>query len=312
MENKPKIVFLGTPEFAVPVLSALIASGLAPELVITQPDRPAGRKQKLVPPPVKIVAEKHGLKILQPENKSALTEIFNDLEVDICILVAFGMIIPASILDKPRCGFINLHPSLLPQYRGSSPIQMTILNGDLLTGVSLIKLNAGVDAGPIIVQKQVSISPAETAGSLHDRLAKIGAELVIQILPEYLSGGIVPVAQDESRATYTSMIRRENGLVDWNRAANEIDRQFRAFYPWPGIFTHLDGKRLIIAKLSVMEGNLPPDLKPGEVFSNPAGGLAVKCQKGAVLLDKVQLEGKKELAADEFAKGLKIIGKILK
>jgi len=312
LHDTPKIIFLGTPEFALPALEALIKHGLAPAFVITQPDKPVGRKQNLSPPPVKALALANNLEVLQPENKKELQRVFNENEADVCVLVAYGMIVPDDVIDKPRPGFLNLHPSLLPKYRGSSPIQTALLNGDKKTGISIIRLTNQVDAGPILVQRELAVQEDDNAEILHDKLANLGAELLIEILPKYLSGEVEPVPQDGSKATYTEMIKREDGAINWSKTALEIKRQFRAFYPWPGIFTHLDKKRLKIANLSVLEGDFKANLAPGQVFLGQNQELAVKCGDGAVSLISVQLEGKKEMTAEEFLRGQKeLVGKIL-
>ncbi|MFA6215909.1 MAG: methionyl-tRNA formyltransferase, partial [Patescibacteria group bacterium] len=254
-ELKPKIIFLGTPEFAVPSLLALIANGFKPVLAITQPDKPAGRKQELTPPPIKQAALQNEILVLQPPAKNDLAEIFLQYRPDLCVLVAYGSIIPKDCLNQPRGGFLNIHPSLLPKYRGSSPIQTAILNGEKETGVSIIQLVSQVDAGPIIAQKTMAIAETDNAETLSKKLAELGAELLIEILANYLAGRILPKPQDESKATFTAMISREDGQINWQKTAAEIQRQFRAFYPWPGVFTQISGQRLKIANLSVLEGN---------------------------------------------------------
>lgn len=312
MLNQPKIIFLGTPEFALPTLEALIKNDLAPVLVVTQPDKKVGRKQNLAPPSIKEMALANNLAIVQPKNKKELAKIFSRQIFDVAILVAYGLIIPDEIINQPKFGFLNLHPSLLPKYRGPSPIQAALLNGDNETGVSIIKLVKAIDAGPIVAQKKVDIKPEDNAESLHDKLAKVGAELLIQILPDYLAGRIKPISQDEVKASYTKIIKRDDGQINWQKTASQIDGQFRAFYPWPGVFTHLDGKRLKIANLGVLEGVLGGKLSFGEVFLSQNGQLVVKCGQGAVELKVVHLEGKKEMTGKEFLRGQKdIIGKVL-
>ena len=309
---KPKIVFLGTPDFSLSSLKALIESDFKPVLVVTQPDQPVGRKQKFTPPPIKELAADSNLKIFQPKNKIELKKIFTEQDFDLAILVAYGMIIPAEILAKPKLGFLNLHPSLLPQYRGSSPIQTAILNGDAETGVTIIKLTDQVDAGPVIASEKIKISPEDNSEILSQRLADLGGQLLISILPDYLSGKIQPEIQDEKKASFTGLMKREDGLINWQKSAPEIRRQFLAFYPWPGVFSHLDGKRVKIANLSVLEGDFDPNLRPGELFFGPNGSLAVKCGQGGIELKTVQLEGKKEMIGKDFLRGQKdLAGKIL-
>lgn len=306
-----KIIFLGTPEFAVPTLKKIIENNLKPFLVITQPDKPVGRTQKLTPPPIKDLALEHGIEILQPENKDELAKIFEINDCDVAILVAYGMIIPDSTLQKPKMGFLNLHPSLLPKHRGSSPIQQAILDGDEKTGVTVMKLSDKVDAGPILAQKEIAIHPSENYLQLSQRLAEAGAELLVSLIPDYLANKIDLKPQDHSQASYTKIISRADGQIDWQKTALEIDRQFRAFYPWPGVFTHISKKRLKIAKLSLLKGDSAQKLA-GEVFLGPNKELAVKSGAGAVILELVQLEGKKEVSGPEFLHGHKdLVGKIL-
>lgn len=312
-DRKPSIVFLGTPEFALPALEALIDNHLAPILVITQPDQPIGRKQLLTSPPVKQFAIKNNLAVVQPRNKKELIEIFSKAEPDICILVAYGQIIPEELLIKPLHGFLNIHPSLLPKYRGSSPIQAVILNNEKKTGVSIIKLVSQVDAGPIFGQSEIKILPTDNTQALSRKLAQAGAELLIKILPDYLADKIKPQIQAEESATFTEIIERSDGQINWLNQAHQIDSQFRAFYPWPGVFTYFAGKRLKIVNLSVLGGNFQTNLGPGQVFLGPKGELAVQCGQGAIRLEKVQLEGKKELSGRDFLKGYKdLIGQVLK
>jgi len=311
--TKPKIIFLGTPEFALPILETLIKNDLAPVLVVTQPDKKVGRRQNLAPPPIKEMALANSLAVAQPNNKKELAEIFSRQNFDVAVLVAYGMIIPDEILAKPKFGFLNLHPSLLPKYRGSSPIQMVLLNSDNKTGVSIIELVKAVDAGPIVAQAEIEIKLSDNAQTLHDKLAKLGAVLIVKTLPDYLVGQIEPKLQDESLATFTKIIEREDGLINWQKTASQIERQFRAFYPWPGVFTHLAGQRLKIANLGVLEGDFGLSLGPGTVFLGPNGELAVKCGQGVLELKMVQLEGKKEMPGQEFLRGQKdLLGKILK
>ncbi len=323
--EKPKIIFLGTPEFAVPSFQALIKNNLTPILVVTQPDKPVGRKQELVFSPVKQIALENKIPVFQPAAKADLQNVFLKYKPDICVLVAFGLIIPKKYLNQPRCGFLNIHPSLLPKYRGSSPIQTAVLNGDQVTGVTIIQLTPALDAGPIVAQEIINISPVDNAETLHDKLSQVGADLLIKTLPNYLAGQIKPKSQDDSQATYTKIINRQDGQINWQEKALEIDRQFRAFHPWPGVFSHLDRKRLKIVNLSVLEGDFSPafaskevtvgkpNLAPGEVFLGPNGELAVKCGQGAAELKMVQLEGKKKISGQEFLHGHKdLVGKILR
>lgn len=311
-KNKPKIIFLGTPEFAVPALLKLINSNFLPDLVITQPDRPAGRKQELNVSPIKLIAQKFKIKVLQPENKKELEEILIEEKPDICILVAYGMIITQRAIDIPKFGFLNLHPSLLPAYRGSSPIQTAILNGDKQTGVTIIKLSSKVDAGPIVAQKEVPIEKSDNAEVLHNKLAEAGADLLIDILPKYLASEIKVVEQNDSQATFTKILKREDGQIKWQDSAQQIEQKFKAFSPWPGVFTIFNGRRLKIANLSVLEGVLPPNLVAGQVFLGDSHELAVACGQGAIEIKLIQPEGKNLMSSSDFLLGQKnIINQIL-
>lgn len=312
MKNNFKIVFLGTPSFAEMTLKALVDNDLKPFLVITQPDKPSGRKQELTPPPVKILAEKNGIEVRQPANKNELKEIFKDLDVDVCVLVAFGMIIPQEVLDASKKGFINVHPSLLPLYRGPSPVQAALLNGDEKTGVTVMQLTAGMDEGPIIKQKEVNIKKSDNFLDLHNELSELGAKMVVDVLPDYVQDKIKLVEQDHAKATYCKIINRQDGLIDWSDGSEKIFNQFRAFSPWPGVFTLYQGKRLKITDLKPLEGDFEPNLAIGELFLANKKDLAVHCGAGVVKLVEVQLEGKKAQSGWDFYNGHKdIIGTTL-
>ncbi len=309
----PKIVFIGTPEFGAIILERLAKTEYKPILVITMPDNPAGRKQILTPPPVKTTSEKYGIPLLQPASiKSRISEIRN-LEPDLIIVAAYGKIIPKGILDIPKHGCLNVHPSLLPEYRGPSPIQAAILNGDKETGVTIILLDEKMDHGAIISNFQLPISNDATAENLSKRLAKTGAELLIETIPKWISGEIKPQPQDESKATFTKIIKKEDGRIDWTKPALEIERQIRAFYPWPGSFTFIEknSKKLM---LKVIEAIIVPgkNLKGGETFIFEKS-LGVKCGKDALAIKTIQLEGRKPMTSEEFLRGNKnLIGQILK
>lgn len=308
MNNKLTTIFLGTPEFAVPCLEKLTNTEFKPELVITQPDKPVGRHQKVKPPPVKEVALSNGLELWQPESLKDL----NDKEkqqfsCDLAIVVAYGKIIPEEILKLPRLGFVNIHPSLLPKYRGASPMQSAILNGDTESGTSLILLDKELDHGPILAQEKISLNPDETASSLHDKLADLSADLLIKTIPEYAQGEIKPAPQDDSKATFTEQLNREDGKINWTKTADEIERQFRAFHPWPGVYTLWDGQRLKILDLEKFDFHG----QPGKIFVEK-NQLGVNCKEGAVIFKKVQLEGKKEMESEKFVKGQREVeGKLL-
>ncbi|MBN1779475.1 MAG: methionyl-tRNA formyltransferase [Candidatus Buchananbacteria bacterium] len=311
-QNQTKIVFLGTPEFAVPFLQALVANNLKPVLVISQPDRPVGRKQTINLTPVKLEAIKSNIKVEQPTSQTELKKILEETKPDVCILVAYGMIIKDEVLKIPPFGFINIHPSLLPKYRGSAPVQNVILDGQTETGLSIIKLDKKMDHGPIIAQASLPILPTDNNITLHDRLAIFGADLLVDILPKYLDDKIELIVQDDAKATYTKIIDRADGRIDWSKSAKQIEAQFRAFQPWPGVYTNFDTRRLKIADLELLEGQFEGDLKPGTVFLTKNDLPAVSCNPGAVVLKRLQIEGKKEMSAVDFLNGYKnFVGSVL-
>jgi methionyl-tRNA formyltransferase len=304
--DKLRIVFFGTPEFAVPSLQELIDRGELIAAVVTQPDRPVGRGQQVKLTPVKELALKHNLPVLQPERvrASEFLETFRPLRPELAVVVAFGQIFPQALLDIPRHGFINVHSSLLPAYRGAAPINRAIINGDTETGATIMQLDAGMDTGAILLQEPAPILPEDTAQSLHDRLAKLGAKLLGTALDQLRQGLWQPVAQDEARATYAAIMKKEDGLIDWNKDAGSLVNQTRGMTPWPGCFTYLDGKILKIHRAEVIEKSC--GMQPGTVIAAESGGIEVAAGRGSVLLQEVQLEGKKRMAARDFLKGYRL------
>ncbi len=229
-----KIVFLGTPEFAVAPLKALLDAKYCVTGVITAPDKPTGRKQILTPSPVKIEAQKHSLKVFQPKNKAELLEIARNLRPDLAVVAAFGMIFPKEFLEIPKHGVLNIHASLLPRWRGPSPIQAAILNGDTGTGVTIMMINEKMDEGPILANREWKIANCKiTAGELSEESSKLGTELLVETLPKYLNDELKPEPQDSAKATYCKIIRKEDGKIDWSKPAEYIERMSRAFRPWP-------------------------------------------------------------------------------
>ncbi len=305
-----KYIFFGTPEFAAVVLEKLINAGYLPSAVVCNPDEPAGRKNILSSPPVKILAVKNGIPVFQPEKPDEkFAEEIKKYPADLFIVAAYGKIIPKEILDIPRLGALNIHGSLLPKYRGASPIQAAILNGDKKTGATIMKIDEKMDHGPIISQAEIDMDRSDNFETLSEKIAETGAKLLIKIIPDYLAGKIKPVAQRDSNATYTKIIKKEDGKINWEKSAKEIERMTRAFYPWPSAWTVWNGKILKIFEASVFEtGN---GKKIGEVFLDK-NILAVKCGKGILSIEKLQLEGGKILSAREFLNGRKnFIGVIL-
>lgn len=301
-----KIAFCGTPEFAVPTLEAVLAAGHEVALVVTQPDRPVGRAMEMHAPAVKRAAAKHGIAVVQPEkirNNLEFRGLLESIAPDAILVVAYGRIIPEWMLGLPRFGNINLHGSLLPKYRGAAPIQWAVANGETHTGVTTMLLEAGLDTGPMLLAQAVPIAVEETAERLFEALAAIGAELMLRTLAGLADGSVRPVAQDHAGVTLAPILRREDGLVDFSRPAKQIYNRWRGFQPWPGAYTYLRGKKLILAKVRVgMAG-------PGE-----AGTMVVRdgewmamCGDGtALVIDEVQMEGKKRMAAAEFLRGYQV------
>lgn len=302
------IVFMGTPAFAVPTLETLAHSGQDIAGVYTQPDKPVGRGRKVAAPPVKQWAEAHGLRVLQPatlRSSDALEEL-RSLRPAAIAVVAYGKLLPQGVLDIPPKGVLNLHPSLLPQYRGASPIAAAILNGDSMTGVTIMLLDAGMDTGPILARREVEIAAEDTAESLSGRLATVGAELFAETLGRWLQGGIAAIPQDESRATYTKLLEKGDGVIDWRAGARELERKVRAFYPWPGCSTTWRGAMLKIVRARAVPA-AAGSREPGTVIRLPGSGgmegIGVVTGEGALALDRVQPEGRQEMAAREFVAG---------
>jgi len=319
-----KIIFFGTSEFGSVVLGKLVQAGYKPVLVVTTPDKPAGRNLKLISPPVKILAEQYSLPVAQPEKLGlAKFDLQNlakpSLEPDLFVVASYGEILPREVLDIPKKGTLNVHPSLLPQYRGPSPVHTAILNGDRNTGVTIMLLDEKMDHGPILAQQEFPISN-ETFPLLRDKLAELGADLLMKTIPAWVAGSIKAVVQDDSKATYTKIFAKEDGKIDWNKSAEEVERQIRAFTPWPGTFTSFkvenQKSNLKILRASVLPQNLAkpsyPQIglakfAPGAVFLTPEGKLGIQCGEDALVIEELQLEGKKPMSSKEFLLGHKTI-----
>jgi methionyl-tRNA formyltransferase len=305
-----RIVFFGTPEFAVPTLAALVAAGRAPVRVVTQPARPAGRGRKPQDPPVARWAREHGLPVSQPERvrDPAFLEEMAALAPDVAVVVAFGQIFPRALLDLPRYGCVNLHASLLPRWRGASPIQAAVAAGDARTGVATMRMEAGLDTGPILLEEATEIGPQETAGDLARRLAEAGGGLVVRTLQELERGSLAPRRQTSEGATYAPRLTRESGRIDWSLAARQIHDRFRAYTPWPGLSAELRGAPVKVVAAEVLDGgaNASEDAGtgPGTYLGLRDGRLAVACGGGTVLgLAELQRPGKRALRAPDFANG---------
>lgn len=295
-----RITFMGTPDFAVPSLLKL-AEEYSLTGVITQPDRPAGRGRKLVPSPVKETAQELGLEIYQPQdiNSPSSFSKLREWAPDVICVAAFGQILSSQVLDLPGSGCLNVHASLLPRWRGASPINAAILAGDEHSGVTIMKMGPGLDDGPIIAQEQVKIGPRETAGSLFDTLAQLGGELLVRTIPPYLRGEITPQPQDSSLATYAGMLTKRSGKMDFQQSAQELARKVRAFSPWPGTYTRWQGSRLLIHQARAENVTSPG----AGVFSRYEGMPAVGTGNGLLVLEELQLAGKNRLSGQDFING---------
>jgi methionyl-tRNA formyltransferase len=302
-----RIVFMGTTELACASLKALLDSPQFEVLgAVTQPDRPKGRDLKLQPPPVKKIAAGAGLPVWQPErarHPAFLAELAA-LRPDLLVVAAYGQILPQAMLDLPRFGGVNVHASLLPKYRGAAPIQWAILNDEAETGVTIMKMAAGLDTGDILSRRSVPILPEDNSATLHDRLAVLGAELLVPTILAYTSGGIIPQPQVEAAASYARKITKEDGRLDWAQPARTLWNQVRAFTPWPGAFTGLSGKaarRLLKISRATIEENRRG--APGEVLQADKMGLVVACGQGALRIHELQLEGGRKMTAAELLAG---------
>ena len=300
---KSRIVFMGTPEFALPTLEALVES-YSVVGVVTQPDRPAGRGRKLVPSPVKEMAESEGIPVFQPERVRRLeaVEYLRSLAPDVMVVAAFGQILPASVLEIAPFGVLNVHASLLPRWRGAAPIEGAILAGDSVTGVTIMKMNEGLDTGPVLSMCEIPIGEEETAGELRVRLAAMGAELMMDVLPEYLGGRLQPQPQPEDGVTITRRIKKSAAKIDWNKSAVELHRHIRAFSPEPGAYTQCCGNRFKILRAQMIDTGDMPLGRPGTVFEWEKMPVVVTGD-GCLALLQVQMAGKRPMEGGIFMRG---------
>ncbi|MCF8111603.1 MAG: methionyl-tRNA formyltransferase [Desulfobacteraceae bacterium] len=307
------IIFMGTPDFAVPCLKVLSQSAHRVSLVVTQPDRPKGRGRKIAEPPVKQAAEDLGYPVAQPE--SVDTEKFynqiSELRPDLFVVTAFGHILPKRVLELSPMGAVNLHASLLPKYRGPSPIQWAIINGEAETGVTSMLMDAGLDTGEILLSKSTPIYADDTAGTLHDRLALIAADVLIRTLEGFCDGTIRPISQNHAMASYAPMLKKTDGRLDWTRTAEYLERFIRGMTPWPGAYTYWEDKRLNIFRAEIRPGDR--EHQPGTVLSAFDNELRVAAGKDAVSILEVQAESGRRMNIAEFLKGAKLVpGTVLK
>ncbi len=297
-----RLVFCGTPRFAVPTLEKLASGGFEVRLVVTQPDKPRGRGLELAPSPVKSCALELGLPVVQPDkikNNEEFRAQLSALQPQAIVVVGYGRIIPQWMIDLPPLGNINLHASLLPKYRGAAPVQWALAQGETVTGVTTMRIDAGLDTGDILLQKEVPIAPEDTAGTVAPRLAAIGADLMVETLRGLGAGAIRPCPQDHSQATLAPILKREDGLIDFHRSASEIINRLRGFQPWPGAFTTFRGKQLRVLAARAAAAKLPPGTIRVE-----GDRMLVGCGENTALeLVQLQPEGKKQMAARDFVHG---------
>lgn len=312
MTDSLRIVFAGTPDFAVPPLRVLLGSAHEVCAVYTQPDRPAGRGRKLTASPVKQVAQEAAIAVHQPATLKAdsAVEALVALKPDLMVVVAYGLLLPQRVLDIPRLGCINIHASLLPRWRGAAPIQRAILAGDDATGVAIMRMEAGLDTGPVFLVRETRIEPRETGGELHDRLAVLGAEALIAALPGIAGGSLVPKPQDDAFATYAHKIDKAEGRIDWQCSAEEIDRQVRAFNPWPVAFTSLDGEMLRIWGAEPVAKPSADNAVPGAVVEATRAGIDVATGDGVLRVTRLQPAGKRMMSAGEFLNARTLAGAV--
>jgi methionyl-tRNA formyltransferase len=308
-----RLVFMGSPQFAVPPLEHLLTSKYQVVAVYTQPDRPAGRGRGLVASPVKQAAQARRLTVVQPTSLKAseVLEQLSGFKPDAIVVAAFGQILPKSVLELPRLGCLNIHPSLLPRFRGASPVAATILAGDDFGGVSTMLLDEGLDTGPVLARAQIPILGRDTTGSLTEKLSWLGAQLLGEVLVGWERGELTPRPQDESKATYCGPITKEEGEIDWRRPAVDIWRRVRAFNPWPGCYTRWRGKALKIIETAPLDGEAAAGV--GRVVAIEAkAGFGVGTGDGILGVSRVQMEGKKAMSAEEFLRGQRdLLGAVL-
>ena len=300
-----KIIFMGTPDFAVPALKALIASRHEVTAVYTKPDQEAGRGRKIVFPPVKEAALEAGIPVFQPEKlgKSAVEEM-RTIPADVIVVAAYGKILRPSVLNMTRFGCLNIHASLLPKYRGAAPIQWAVLNGEKESGVTIMQMNEGLDTGDILYQERITLSEDETSGSLFDKLAQMGGPALLHVLDLIEEGTLQPVPQGESPTDYARMLVKEDGIIDFTKTAEENECFIRGMFPWPSAQATFRGKSVRIYKAEAVEDH--SDARPGTVSSVTKHGFTIRCGEGALNILSLQPEGKKEMSADAFLRGYRV------
>ena len=301
-----KIIFMGTPDFAVGTLRSLAEAGHEITLVVSQPDKPKGRGHAMVPTPVKVVAEELGIPVFQPVKIREAKDVLEKTEADVCVVAAFGQIIPASILHMKKYGCINVHASLLPKYRGAAPIQWAVIDGEKESGVTIMQMDEGLDTGDMLAKAIVPLDEMETGGSLFDKLSEAGGRLCVETLAKLEKGEITPEKQGESPTAYASMLDKKMGNIDWNKSAVVIERLVRGLNPWPSAYTHLDGKTLKIWACDVLPQSASKG-ESGEILEVTKDAIHVQTGDGILVLREIQLAGKARMDAGAFLRGYKVV-----
>lgn len=302
-----RILFMGTPDFSVPTLDALIASEHEVVAVVSQPDKPKGRGRQLQPTPVKARAIEAGIPVYQPvkARQEGFIDEMRALDVDLAVVIAFGQILTTEFLEMPKYGCMNVHASLLPKYRGAGPIQWSVIKGEEVTGVTTMYMDAGIDTGDMLLKEEVIIDSDETGGSLHDKLSVVGGPLMLKTIEALEKGTLVRIPQNDEASTHAPMLNKQMGNIKWSSPAVEIERLIRGLNPWPSAFTYLDGKMLKIWEAQVVELKDDHHMS-GSVFDINKDGMVVKCQKNGLLIKSLQLQGKKRMAASDFLRGYNV------
>ena len=301
-----KVVYMGTPDFAVGALESIIEAGHEVVLVVTQPDKPKGRGKEMQMTPVKKRAIAHDIPVFQPVKikEREAVEYLKTFEADIFVVAAFGQILSSEILHMPKYGCVNIHASLLPMYRGAAPIQAVILNKEKETGVTIMQMDEGLDTGDMLMKESIPIAADETGESLHDKLSELGAEMIVKALVAIEEGSLTPVPQGDGKTCYASMLKKELGHIDWNKSADDIEHLVRGLYPWPGTFTFLNGKMMKICAVALSD--CPVSGKPGELCEVTKDSLIVNTGEGTLEIKELQPEGKKRMTVHDFLLGNKL------